>query len=166
MWAMSMWVMPIGTFPAEPSTESPVLDTISRIARGSGFALVRSQWLAITYIGIVLLLVAYNRAWLKRLSFFGWAGRMALTNYMMQVILLDVLFTPHGFGMKVPALLVIPGAIALFAAQVYMSRLWLGRFRLGPLEWLWRSATYWKVQPLRIERRPATPTLVMEAAGD
>ena len=50
---------------------------------------------------------------------------MALTNYMMQVVLLDVLFTPHGFGMKIPALLVIPAAIALFVAQVYMSRWWL-----------------------------------------
>jgi uncharacterized protein len=89
---------------------------------------------------------------------------MALTNYMMQVVLVDVLFTPKGFGMKIPAALVIPGAIALFVAQVYMSRWWLARFRIGPLEWLWRSATQWKVQPLRFER-PA-PMLVTEAAGD
>jgi len=167
LWAMRMWVMPFGgPIPTEPPTESVVLETIVRMARGGGFALIRSQWLAITYICIVLLLVAYNRVWLQRLSFLGWAGRMALTNYMMQVILLDVLFTPHGFGMKVPALLVIPGAIALFVAQVYVSRWWLGRFRLGPLEWLWRSATYWKVQPLRIEGLPAVPRFAIGAAGD
>ena len=153
VWALAMWGMPIGgPLPQKPPTESPVLETIVTIARGSGFALVRTQWLAITYIGIVLLLVAHNRAWLRRLSFFGWAGKMALTNYMMQVVLLDVLFTAHGFGMKIPALLVIPGAIALFAVQACMSRWWLTRFRLGPLEWMWRSATYWRWQPFRVDR--------------
>ncbi len=63
LWAMSTWVMPIGGPPAEwPPTRAPLLNTILAIARGSGFALVRSQWLAWTYIGIVLLLVAHNRA--------------------------------------------------------------------------------------------------------
>lgn len=152
VWGMAMFGMPIGgPLPTEPPTESPVLETVVTIARASGFALIRSQWLAVTYIGIVLLLVAHNRAWIQRLSYFGWAGKMALTNYMMQVILLDVLFTPHGLGMKVPALLVIPGAIALFLAQVAMSRWWLSQFRMGPLEWIWRCVTYWRVQPLRIE---------------
>jgi uncharacterized protein len=162
LWAMSTWVMPIGGPPSEwPPTRAPVLNSILAIARGSGFALIRSQWLAWTYIGIVLLLVAHNRIWLQRLSSFGWAGRMALTNYLMQVVLLDVLFTPHGFGLKVPAVLVFPAAIALFAAQVAMSRWWLARFRLGPMEWVWRCVTNWKVQPLRIE----TPVLAPQLAG-
>jgi len=91
---------------------------------------------------------------------------MALTNYMMQVVLADVLFTHHGFGMKIPALLVFPAAIGLFVAQIFMSRWWLTRFRLGPLEWIWRSITYWKLQPLRIEVLPPAPRLAAEAAGD
>jgi uncharacterized protein len=90
---------------------------------------------------------------------------MALTNYMMQVMILDVFGTPKGFGIKLPALLVFPSAIALFVAQVYMSRWWLSQFRLGPLEWVWRSITYRKVQPLRIERAPFAPRLAMEV-GD
>jgi len=160
VWAMAMFAMPIGgPLPTDPPTESPVLETVVTIARASGFALIRSQWLAVTYVGIVLLLVAHNRAWVQRLSYFGWAGKMALTNYLMQVVLLDVLFTPHGLGMKVPALLVIPGAIALFLAQVAMSRWWLSRFRHGPMEWIWRSATNWKVQPLRIESAALAPQM-------
>ena len=167
VWALAMWGMPIGgPITPDPSPDSPVLSTIVTIARGSGFALVRTQWLAITYISVVLLLVAYNRVGLRRLSLFAWAGRMALTNYMMQVVLLDVLFTAHGFGMKVPALLVIPGAIVLFVAQAFASRWWLSRFRLGPLEWVWRSATYWKRQPMRIEQPVTVPRLVMETTGD
>jgi uncharacterized protein len=84
---------------------------------------------------------------------------MALTNYMMQVVLLEVLFRPHGLGLTVPALLVFPGAIALFVAQVFMSRWWLSRFRMGPLEWIWRCATNWRWQPLRTESPPAVVRL-------
>jgi uncharacterized protein len=80
----------------------------------------------------------------------AFAGRMALTNYMMQIILLEVLFTPKGFGLTVPAPLVFPGAIALFALQVVLSRWWLSRFAAGPLEWIWRSFTYGRWQALRV----------------
>jgi uncharacterized protein len=86
---------------------------------------------------------------------------MALTNYMMQVVLVDMLFTPHGFGLRIPALLVFPCAIALFVAQVFVSRWWLSRFRFGPLEWIWRTVTKWRIQPLRTER----PVLVPEGAA-
>jgi uncharacterized protein len=153
-----------GPPPQEPNPHWPLLSTIAAMFRTSGFGLVRPELLAFTYMGTVLLLVAHNRAWLQRLSFFGSAGRMALTNYMMQVILLDTLFTPHGFGLKIPAPLVWPGAIALFAAQVYLSRWWLARFRIGPLEWIWRSVTYWKVQPLRIERPRSAPPFAADVA--
>ena len=155
-----------GPPPQQPNPDWPVLSSIVATFRNTGFGLVRPELLAFTYIGIVLLLVAHNRAWLARLSAFGWAGRMALTNYMMQVVLLDVFGTPKGFGIKIPALLVFPAAIALFVAQVYLSRWWLSRFRFGPLEWIWRSATHWKLQPLRIERPAAAPRLALETAGD
>ena len=50
-----------------------------------------------------------------------------------------------------------PAGIALacliFAMQMAVSRWWLTRFRFGPLEWLWRSATYGSLQPLRPESR-------------
>jgi uncharacterized protein len=40
-------------------------------------------------------------------------------------------------------------ALAGFVVQLVLARLWLSRFRFGPAEWLWRSLTYWKVQPFR-----------------
>lgn len=42
-------------------------------------------------------------------------------------------------------------ALALFGLQVLLSRWWLSRFRFGPMEWLWRSLTYLKPQPLRLQ---------------
>jgi uncharacterized protein len=39
--------------------------------------------------------------------------------------------------------------IVIAALQLWYSPLWLQRFRFGPLEWLWRTLTYWKAQPFR-----------------
>ena len=54
---------------------------------------------------------------------------------------------PSLMGKVGPAAL---GGIALggFALQCMLARAWLARFRFGPAEWLWRTATYWKTQPL------------------
>jgi uncharacterized protein len=158
-WVVARFVLPFGGPISRPAADAPQLSLALATFARVGFLVIREQWLAFTYVGAILLLVAGNPAWYGRLAAFGWAGRMALTNYMTQVILLDVLFTPHGFGMKVPALLVFPAAIALFFAQAWFSRWWLARFRYGPLEWLWRVVTNWELQPLRDSRAVITPRL-------
>ena len=158
-WSVASFVLPFGSFTPPPPDSMSVTTAMIVFAR-FGFNVIREQWLAFTYIGIVLLLVAGNpAAWSRRLAAFGWTGRMALTNYMTQVVLVDVLFTPHGLGMKIPAVLVFPAAIVLFGAQAYFSRWWLSRYRQGPLEWVWRMATNWAWQPLRVERPVMAPRL-------
>ncbi|HEX9166302.1 MAG TPA: DUF418 domain-containing protein [Gemmatimonadales bacterium] len=151
-WAMAWWVFPIGGRPP-PAPSAPgfgaVVEAVGTIARSNGFRLIRDQWLAFTYVGGILLLVAGDRAWLHRLAPLAWAGRMALTNYMSQVILLDVLFEAWGAGLTVTPVMVPAGALALFGAQSVAARWWLARFQAGPLEWIWRCFTYWKWQPLR-----------------
>ena len=157
--ALAMFVLPFGgSIAPPPPSEQNVWTAIAVFAR-VGFHLFREQWLAFSYIGIILLLVSRNPGWLQRLSALGWAGQMALTNYMMQVILVDLLFTPHGLGLKIPAPLVFPAAIALFVAQVFLSRWWLSRFSHGPLEWIWRSVTNWSPQPLRVAPAVLAPRL-------
>ena len=81
------------------------------------------------------------------------AGRMALTNYLMQTVLQSILFYGWGFGLigKLSLVFVVPISIALFALQIVYSRWWLGRYRFGPVEWLWRSATYGCAQPMRLK---------------
>ena len=80
------------------------------------------------------------------------AGRMALTNYLMQTVLQSVIFYGWGFGLiaKLGLVFVFPISIALFALQVAYSRWWLDRYRFGPVEWLWRSLTYGRAQPMRL----------------
>ena len=105
---------------------------------------------SIAYIGAILLLVAYRPVWLRRLSAFGIAGRMALTNYMLQIIVIDLAFSNYALALKISATYAPLAALALFAVEVALSRWWLARFRYGPLEWVWRSAAYWKLQPMRL----------------
>lgn len=86
---------------------------------------------------------------------FDWAapaGRMALTNYLAQTIIQSLLFYGWGFALIGTLGLVFVFFIAatIFAAQVTYSRWWLARFRFGPVEWLWRSLTYGKAQPMRV----------------
>ena len=74
---------------------------------------------------------------------------MALTNYMLQVTILDLAFSNHGYALKVGAAYAPLAALALFAVDVALCRWWLSRYRYGPLEWMWRSATYARRQPMR-----------------
>ncbi|MGH8027193.1 MAG: DUF418 domain-containing protein, partial [Pseudoxanthomonas sp.] len=77
-------------------------------------------------------------------------GRMALTNYLTQTAVCVSVF--YGVGLGVGPGYGIAGIllawILLFGAQVLLSRWWLSRYRFGPMEWLWRSLTYGRRQPL------------------
>jgi uncharacterized protein len=81
-------------------------------------------------------------------------GQMALTNYLMQSILCTLYFNGWGFGQyatleRAETYIVVA---AVWALELIWSPLWLARFRFGPAEWVWRSLTYWKRQPMRRER--------------
>ncbi|MCH8568126.1 MAG: DUF418 domain-containing protein [Balneolales bacterium] len=80
------------------------------------------------------------------LHLFAPAGRMALTNYLMQSVLCTTIFLGYGFGLygKTGYAASIPIAIAIFSFQIFLSRMYLNRFKMGPFEWLWRKVTYLK----------------------
>jgi uncharacterized protein len=79
------------------------------------------------------------------------AGRMALTNYIGQSLVLTVLFTAYGFSLveRLSAPAVAGVVCALFAAQLVVSRWWLCRHAYGPLEWLLRAWTLREWPPWR-----------------
>jgi uncharacterized protein len=107
---------------------------------------------------VVLMQGGRGRRWLAGL---GDVGRMALTNYLMQSLVYLFVFYGFGFGLMRwgGALTCLLIAVPTFALQIAFSRWWLARFRFGPLEWLWRSATYGRLQPFRIVGVPS-PTPV------
>ena len=77
-------------------------------------------------------------------------GRMALSNYISQSVIGIVLFYGIGFGLGTTFGLaaVELTAFGVFLLQILCSRLWLHSFRFGPLEWLWRMATYGRYFPI------------------
>jgi uncharacterized protein len=85
-------------------------------------------------------------------------GRMALTVYLTQTLMFTTLFHGYGFGQafRLGPVEVTAWAVVFFAVQVVACQWWSRRFRFGPVEWLWRSATYLRWQPLRLSS-PSTP---------
>lgn len=106
--------------------------------------------LASIYVATIILLFQKKR-WHKFLMTLYAPGRMGLTTYLFQGLAGTVLFFGFGFGLlgEVGALASVGIGLILFVLQSYFSSWWLARFKYGPTEWLWRSLTYLKVQPLR-----------------
>jgi uncharacterized protein len=133
--------------------------TIDRIAKAStGSALWPSLdaphidasiLLAMAYVSGLLLWLTPQRA--LRFPRLAAMGRMALTNYLIQSVVLSFIFFGYGFGLlgRTRSAVAACIGIALYVLQLQLSLLWLNRFRFGPFEWLWRSLAYGKRQPMR-----------------
>ncbi|MDX9847861.1 MAG: DUF418 domain-containing protein [Tenuifilaceae bacterium] len=111
-----------------------------------------SPILALAYLSGGLLL--FNRFSKSRfLQMVANTGRMALTNYLMQSIICTTIFYGYGFGLsgKVNAFCALIMALAIWLIQLPLSTWWLGHYRFGPAEWLWRWITYGEKQQNRIQ---------------
>jgi uncharacterized protein len=88
----------------------------------------------------------------KLFGFFSRVGRMALTNYLTQSLVLTFLSYGWGLGlaMQLNGFQVLGICLLLFSAQIVISGLWLKLFKYGPLEWIWRCITYWRILPIRL----------------
>jgi hypothetical protein len=75
---------------------------------------------------------------------------MALTNYLMQSIVLALFFYGYGFQLfgRLDPMTAATMGVAFYAAQLLFSVWWLKRYRFGPFEWVWRSMTYGARQPV------------------
>jgi uncharacterized protein len=129
------------------------------IDNGLVSALVRAMqeiWVLALAVGYVALLtLLYQRpTWDRLLGGLAPVGRMALTNYVAQSAAMMALFYGAGLGLlgHAGATACLALSVLVFAGQIAFSRWWLDRYRFGPLEWLWRSLTYRRLQPLRLER--------------
>lgn len=78
-------------------------------------------------------------------------GQMAFTNYLSQSLLCGLFFYGVGFGMfgKLQRFELYYVVVIVWFIQIAVSNIWLRYFRFGPFEWLWRSLTYWKIQPFK-----------------
>jgi uncharacterized protein len=80
-------------------------------------------------------------------------GKLGLTNYVMHSLIATTLFYGYGLGLynSAPPTLQVALAVTIYALQIVLSGWWLRRYQFGILEWVWRSLTYGRLQPLRVQ---------------
>lgn len=120
-----------------------------KVAEAAAYALGVAP-LGLAY-GATFALLWQAPAWRERLQHLAPAGRMALTNYLTQTAVSLLVFYGIGLGLMGrvgpvwwPAVVVV-----MLTVQVAASRWWLARYAFGPVEWIWRQATYGRRLPLR-----------------
>jgi uncharacterized protein len=84
-------------------------------------------------------------------SSLGAVGQMAFSNYITHSVVTAFYFTGYGFKMfgRLERYQLYYVVTAIWIFQLIVSPIWMRHFLFGPLEWCWRSRTYWKRQPMR-----------------
>lgn len=134
-----------------PDGPAPVREVIVTAA-----SCINHPILALAYASSFALL--WRTRMRKRLALLAPAGRMALTNYLLHALIPVLVFFGVGLGLigKLSNAWIPLLAIALFAALLAFSRFWLLYFQFGPAEWLWRTLTYGRRQPMLATRSMRT----------
>ena len=128
----------------------------------SDYSPITRSWVNLSWnLGVMAMTFAYaagltllleNVDWKKRLSFLAPVGRMGFTNYLLQTIPYIILFH-YGFNLsgKIGPFYRLLLALPVYVSLIFLSRWWFKHFTIGPVEWLWRSLTYLKFQPMRLK---------------
>lgn len=116
---------------------------------GPQFNYLGSLLIALAHASVVMLICKHNllRALAAR---FASVGRMAFTNYLAQTVICTFIFYGFGLGLfgKFSRAELVLFVLGVWLLQLLWSPLWLARFRFGPAEWVWRSMTYARWQPM------------------
>lgn len=129
-------------------------DPIHAFLFGSHVTYVASLLVALGHIALVMWLCQSDRLSGLRARLAA-IGRAALSNYLLHSVVMTAIFYGWGIGLfgHLSRFALMGFVVAMWLLQLAISKPWLERYRFGPMEWLWRSLTYWRRQPMR--RRPA-----------
>jgi uncharacterized protein len=144
-------VVAIGNVVTEPFTPSPL-----KILTSTCYAVARVS-LMMFYVATIVRLAA-NERWRRRLRPIAAAGRMPLTNYLLQSVIGTFIFYGWGLGLwgQVGYALQLALAFAVFfLLQVPLSVWWFRHFSYGPMEYVWRVLTYGRRPEASPQTQPA-----------
>jgi len=105
---------------------------------------------ALGHASVVLMIVkAGALRWITRPL--AAVGQTALSNYLGTSVICALIFNGYGFGLfgKLQFYKLFYVVAGVWALNLIVSPIWLKHFQFGPVEWVWRSLTYWKAQPMR-----------------
>ncbi len=118
---------------------------------------VLSRLAMMSFYVLTIVRLAQLPVWQSRFKPMAAAGRMPLTNYLLQSLICTALFYGWGFGLWGtigPAGQLVLAFAIFFVVQVPLSLLWLSRFNYGPIEYVWRVLTYGRMPPKRVAVSP------------
>jgi len=119
------------------------------------------RWLVLPYdwqrlvVGLahasIVLMIVKARAlkWITRPL--AAVGQTALSNYLGTSLICTLIFNGYGLGLfgRLQFYQLFYVVAGVWVVNLVASPIWLRYFRFGPVEWVWRSLTYWKAQPMR-----------------
>lgn len=107
-----------------------------------GLAMLGNLPASLGYVGLVVLML-HSRSVLSQIRVLAPAGRMALSNYLLQSLICSWYFYGYGLGnWGMGRATQLGFVVVVFVLQIALSHWWLSRYRFGPLEWVWRAFTY------------------------
>jgi uncharacterized protein len=115
---------------------------------------------ALGHLGVLMMIIKAG-ALRPLMSALAAVGQMAFSNYILTSIITAIVFTGYGFELygTLQRYQLYYVVVGVWAVNLLFSPIWLLYYRFGPLEWCWRSLTYWKRQPMRrttaVEAAPA-----------
>ncbi|MGE6783200.1 DUF418 domain-containing protein [Ensifer adhaerens] len=117
---------------------------------GLSIGLLTGPFLTGAYVAGMMLLFG-SKAGQRLRDLLAPAGRMALSNYLLQSLISALIYHGYGLGLigQVSPLATVAIALAIFTAQLFASRWWMARFAYGPLEWVLRFITIWRAPQWR-----------------
>lgn len=117
---------------------------------GAQFNYVGSLAVALAHASVVMC-ICRSGIWGAVRNRLASVGRMAFSNYLSQSLICTFIFFGFGLGYfgKFQRGELVYFVVGVWVLQLIWSPIWLRYFRFGPAEWVWRSFTYWSVQPMR-----------------
>jgi uncharacterized protein len=112
-----------------------------------------SGYMFFFYAAGIAILIYRSPWWRRRFSALAPVGRMALSNYLTHTLVASAIFYGWGLGYfgKMGSLWGLILSLAIYAVQIPFCAWWLKNYQFGPAEWLWRSLTYGKLQPMKVK---------------
>jgi uncharacterized protein len=177
MMFLGMGLYKLGVFSAALSARSYLALALAGYTVGisvnsfTAFTIVQSQFdlvtrifcstlydvgrLSIALAHLAVLMLLCQKGWLGfLLRPLTAIGQTALSNYVLHSFVCAFLFTGYGFALfgRLQRYQLYFVVLGIWIVQMVISPIWVKRFQFGPLEWCWRSLTYWQRQPMKLQR--------------
>lgn len=150
---LAFWALPfgvgLGILGAAIATTRTPGDLRDPFQVGTGLLMFGNLPACLGYVGMLVLML-HSDGPFSRIQVLAPVGRMALTTYLTQSLLSTFVFYGWGLGMwGLGRAAQVAYVFGVFILQVAFAHWWLARFQYGPMEWLWRAITYWRLPAFR-----------------